>query len=63
MTEEEERELKHYRQLGFENACDNLYYGYGYRFWYNHTGRLIAEKYGEAEAKSVWRSAFDLMAK
>lgn len=43
----------------YENACDDLYYGYGYNFWRTHNNSIddddIAEK--------VWKAAFKKMSK
>lgn len=41
----------------FENACDCLYYGYGYKTWLKSTR---FEK--EEDAKIVWKAAFEKMA-
>lgn len=52
--------VKEYR-AEFENACDDLYYGYGYKFWLEsqrHNGSDISDE----DAKIVWQAAFDKMA-
>ena len=41
----------------FENACDDLYYGYGYEFWHKQHSHLSDE-----DAKIVWNAAFNKMA-
>lgn len=43
----------------FENACDDIYYGYGFKTFYpNYSGDL-----SEADAKIVWDAAFNKMSK
>lgn len=49
----------------YENACDDLYYGYGFDFWYNGEDGSVAHKDyfpDEETAKFVWRLAFTEMA-
>ena len=41
----------------FENACDDLYYGYGYDFWHKQHNHLSDE-----DAKIIWNAAFNKMA-
>ena len=43
----------------YENACDDLYYGYGYKFWREHNNGID----NEDDAKLVWNAAFNKMAK
>jgi len=43
----------------YENACDDLYYGYGYKFWKTHNNRITDDE----EAKIVWRAAVEQMSK
>lgn len=50
--------LEEYR-AEFENACDDLYYGYGYKFWRKTCRKSMSEE----EAKIVWKAAFNNMAK
>lgn len=50
--------LRKYR-AEFENACDDLYYGYGYKFWREHNNGIDNEE----DAKLVWGAAFNKMAK
>jgi len=42
----------------YENACDDLYYGYGYTFWRHHYNSIESDE----EAKIVWKAAFNHMA-
>lgn len=42
----------------YENACDCLYYGYGYYYWRKNNNRIVSDE----EAKIVWKAAFDKMA-
>jgi len=55
--EQEERRKRLMRDYlaDFENACDDLYYGYGYQFWYSHYG--VNERLSEDDAKTLWRAA------
>jgi hypothetical protein len=46
--------VKTYR-ADYENACDDLYYGYGFKFWYTHYG--VNERLSEEDAKTLWRAA------
>ena len=48
--------IKKYR-VEFENACDDLYYGYGYKFWRTHNNSIEDDNI----AKMVWKAAFDKM--
>lgn len=48
--------IKKYR-AEFENACDDLYYGYGYKFWRTHNNSIEDDNI----AKMVWKAAFDKM--
>lgn len=63
--EEEQRKQEHAKELvrkyraEFENACDDLYYGYGYKFWREHNNGIDNEE----DAKLVWNAAFNKMAK
>lgn len=38
----------------FENACDDLYYGYGFNFWYNDS---MKEYLSEDDARIIWNAA------
>lgn len=42
----------------FENACDDLYYGYGFAFWRSHNNGIADDD----EAKIVWKAAVNKMA-
>ena len=54
---ERAKELVNTYRAEFENACDYLYYGYGYRRWrFQHTSMK------EEEAKIIWHEAFNKMA-
>ena len=46
-------------QVGYENACDYLYYGYGFKRWYNANSALFDN---EQHARKIWREAFEHMA-
>lgn len=48
--------LRKYR-AEFENACDCLYYGYGYKLWLKST-----RFENEEDANVVWKAAFERMA-
>lgn len=50
--------LREYR-AEYENACDDLYYGYGYKFWREHNNGIDNEE----DAKLVWNAAFNKMAR
>lgn len=46
----------------YENACDDIYYGYGYKFW------LINEqnngsKMSDVDAKIIWSASFSKMSR
>lgn len=41
----------------FENACDDLHYGYGYKFW-----RKTCSMDNESDAKKLWDIAVEYMA-
>lgn len=43
----------------YENACDDLYYGYGFNFWYNGHKDYFPD---EETARFVWDVAFEVMA-
>jgi hypothetical protein len=45
----------------YENACDYLYYGYGFNKWYKAQINNGSEM-SEEEAKTVWNKAFHKMA-
>ena len=45
----------------FENACDDLYYGYGYNFWLKSL-RNSGSDISDEDAKIIWQAAFDKMA-
>ena len=54
--EREERRaalVKNYR-ADYENACDDLYYGYGFKFWYE---RGVKDRLSLDDAKALWRAA------
>ena len=42
-------------QADFENACDDLYYGYSFKFWYEHYG--VNERLSLDDARLLWRAA------
>lgn len=42
----------------YENACDDLYYGYWYNFWRRGNASYLSEE----DAKRIWHAAFDKMA-
>lgn len=46
--------IKNY-QADYENACDDLYYGYGFKFWYNAYG--VKDRLSEDDARTLWRAA------
>ena len=48
--------LKQYR-ADFENACDDLYYGYGFKFWFNSCSETLSKE----DAKIIWKAAIDKM--
>ena len=52
-----ERTVRSYR-AEYENACDDLYYGYGYDFWRKSNKDYMPEDV----AKIVWNRAFNKMA-
>lgn len=54
--ENKEQLINKYR-AEFENACDDLYYGYGYKFWRTHNNSIEDENI----AKMVWKAAFNKM--
>lgn len=57
------REAEHKREVlskyraEYENACDDLYYGYGYKFWRSHNNSIEDEN----DAKIVWNTALEKM--
>jgi hypothetical protein len=53
-----EQLVEKYR-AAYENACNDLYYGYGYSFWWNTHKKYIEN---EADAKIIWQAAFNKMA-
>lgn len=64
LEEQQQTIIKPYKAL-YENACDDLYYGYGYNTWYNGTADVNgAKEYFESEedAKFIWHLAFEKMA-
>lgn len=64
LVKEQKAIIEPYQAL-YENACDDLYYGYGYGTWYNGTKDVEgAKEYFESEedAKFIWHLAFDKMA-
>lgn len=56
---EHRNELLKTYQAEFENACDDLYYGYGYSFW-RKTNNSIED---EEDAKIIWKAAVDKMSR
>lgn len=46
-------------QAEFENACDDLYYGYGYKFWRSTNNSIESDE----DAKIVWKAAVDKMSR
>lgn len=53
--EQRRKELVNQYRADYENACDDLYYGYGFKFWYEHHG--VSERLGEDDARTLWRAA------
>lgn len=63
MYDERKQIIKPYL-AAYENACDDLYYGYGYNTWYSGTEYVDgAKKYFDIEedAKFIWHLAFEKM--
>ena len=54
---ENEAQLINKYQAEFENACDDLYYGYGYNFWRTNNNSIEDDNI----AKMVWKAAFNKM--
>ena len=54
---ENEAQLINKYQAEFENACDDLYYGYGYKFWRANNNSIEDDNI----AKMVWKAAFNKM--
>lgn len=52
-----EKEIRSY-QADYENACDCLYYGYGYDFWRKSNKDRISDN----TARIIWNRAFNRMA-
>jgi len=52
-----EQEIRSYR-AEYENACDDLYYGYGYDFWRKSNKDYMPENI----ARIIWSRAFNKMA-
>jgi hypothetical protein len=50
------KQIRMYR-AEFENACDDLYYGYGYKFWRTHNNSIE----DESIARAIWKAAIDKM--
>lgn len=46
----------------YENACDDLYYGYGYNFWLRNE-RNNGSKMSDVDAKIIWSAAFSKMSR
>lgn len=44
----------------YENACDDLYYGYGFNFWYNDKLKSVLS---EDDARIIWHFAFKKMSR
>ncbi len=53
------KELIKQYQAEYENACDDLYYGYGYKFWRTHNNTIQDDEI----AKAVWHAAVDKMSR
>lgn len=55
--EEKQRtaEIVRNNRAAFENACDYLYFGYGFNRWFKSCEGYISEE----DAKVVWKAAFD----
>jgi hypothetical protein len=49
-------------QAEYENACDDMYYGYGKKFWYNQQIEFGSEMTQE-EANEVWEAALEKMSR
>ena len=47
-------------KAAYENACDCLYYGYGFKFWFERNSHLLNND--SVIAKDIWRQAIDDMA-
>ena len=50
--------IKQY-QAEYENACDDLYYGVGYKFWRTHNNSIQDDEI----AKTIWHAAVDKMSR
>lgn len=66
--QEEQRKCEEHRaalirdyRADYENACDDLYYGYGFKFWYGHYG--VSDRLSKEDAKILWRAAVLEMSK
>lgn len=59
MKEQKRIQLKSEYQAEFENACDDLYYGYGYQFWRTHNNTIE----NDDDAHIVWQMAVKKMSK
>lgn len=57
---ERRKRLVEQHRADYENACDDLYYGYGFRFWYEHG---VKERLSKADARLLWSAAFEKMSK
>lgn len=44
----------------YENACDDIYYGYGYKFWLTNE-QNNGSKMSDFDAKIIWSAAFSKM--
>ena len=53
--EERRAELIRTYRADYENACDDLYYGYGFKFWYEHQG--VSDRLSLDDARMLWRAA------
>ena len=55
---ERKSELKKEYRADYENACDDLYFGYGYKFWRDTAKHIESEE----DAKLLWQAAIEKMA-
>lgn len=57
-AEEQRAAIVRNNQAAFENACDYLYYGMGFKSWFKALNGVLSED----DAKIVWKAAFDRVA-
>lgn len=44
----------------YENACDDIYYGYGYKFWLTNE-QNNGSKMSDVDSKIIWSAALSKM--